>query len=167
MAGKENEYPGMDDNLKNEVNDRRTDKGVLYNTKNVEDEKTLRKIKNKRFKDEDEDANNKFITDIEKYIKANNNNNTDLKILQTLINVYQPENNTASQRDAANRADARNEPFHAGKSKTRKNKSKKSKTKRSKKSKTKRSKKSKTRKNKSKKSKTKRSKKSKTKRTKK
>jgi hypothetical protein len=84
-----------------------------------------------------------FRENIEEYIKNNNNiETTELNILNTLINVYQPEDNnmTASQRDAANRADVQNAPL-GGKSKTRKNKSKKSKTKRTKKSKTKRSKK--------------------------
>jgi hypothetical protein len=144
----------MDTDLKEQVNDRRMDKGYLYTRENVEDEKTLRKIKNKRFTNAY--FNRVFRENIEKYIKNDNNiEPTELNILKTLINVYQPEDNkmteslTASQRDAANHADAQNTSLTqnasiaslGGKSKTRKNKSKKSKTKRTKKSKTKRSKK--------------------------
>jgi hypothetical protein len=36
---KENEYSGIDADLKKQVNDRRMDKGYLYTTKNVKDEK--------------------------------------------------------------------------------------------------------------------------------
>jgi hypothetical protein len=139
MAGKENEYPGMDADLKKEVDDRRRVEGVLFGTtENVEDDETLKKIKNQKFNNV---VDYNFSLKLDEYIEKHKSQLDDktLKVLKNLLEIYpkHPVNDNI-------RATDYNHPmyqFEAGKSKTRKNKSKKSKTKRSKKSKTKRTKK--------------------------
>jgi len=137
---KKNEYPGMDADLKKEVDDRRRVEGVLFGTtENVEDDETLKKIKNQKFNNV---VDYNFSLKLDEYIGKHKSQLDDktLKVLKNLLEIYpkHPVNDNERVNDYKFNEDGRH---HAGKSKTRKNKSKKSKTKRSKKSKTKRTKK--------------------------